>query len=301
MAYLLKNDREELVYLKGKPVTCQDCVTCGMSELKDFSDKDRTLLHVVSRATPDRVGDVVEIDGWQLDDFRRNPVVQPYHNYKTLPVGRSLKIYPEGDKLFSITQFHDREESRLMYSMYRDNYLKGWSVGFVSLKSEPIKDDEKKRKGLLDGPTRFLKQSLLEYSVCPIPCHADALAEVQSLVKQKRLAIPQKYLVLDNSWECRGGLCRKKGEQVRHISLPTLQKSAFAKTLDRVLDKATEPRIRVVDDTRKPKDISTTSGVNSRGEKTFRISKEEMRETARETVEEALKEELDRILVRLPD
>ncbi len=189
MGYIIRDEDNRPVIVKGQQVIGADTFE---TEVKDFKDKERSFTATISRETPDRVGDVVEVAGWDLKNFRKNPVVQPFHNYRTLPVGRSLEEYTKKDRLIGKPQFAPFPEAQLMYSLYRDHYLKGFSVGFIPKKSEPI--EEKKKKDMFGTPVRYIKQELLEYSVVPIPAHADALAEIKTLVKRGSLFIPHKYL-----------------------------------------------------------------------------------------------------------
>ena len=190
MSYKIKDENGRPVIVKGQQVIASDNFE---SEVKDFNDKERSLLATASRATKDRMGDIIEVEGWKLKNYRKNPVVMPFHNYSVLPVGRSLEEFTKGDRLKFRPQFAPYDNATLMYSLYRDKYLKGFSVGFVDLKSEPIEDTES--KGDFWGtPLRFLKMELLEVSVAPIPAHPDALSEVKSYVEKGKLYIPAKYL-----------------------------------------------------------------------------------------------------------
>lgn len=190
MAYQVKD-------LDGKPIVFNDERLLAQDsfdmKIEDFSNKERSFLAVASAETPDRMGDIVTVKGWQLDDYRKNPVVMPFHNYATLPVGRSLEEFTKRKRLMFRPQFATYPETMRMYEMYRDKYLKGFSVGFVPTKSEPI-DEEVEGFAAMFAPKKFLEQTLLEVSVAPVPAHQDALAEIKAMVKKGDLYIPAKYL-----------------------------------------------------------------------------------------------------------
>ncbi len=138
-------------------------------ELKDFSDKERSFLAVASTDSPDRFKDIIMVDGWELKNYRKNPVLMAFHAYHTLPVGRSLEEFADTKgkihRLMFRPQFALYPDTMRMYEMYRDGFLKGFSVGFLPVKSEPIKDDKKKKEDdhpFFHTPLRFLKQELLE-------------------------------------------------------------------------------------------------------------------------------------------
>lgn len=189
--YLIKDANGHVVTVRGKQLVGMDNID---SELKEFSDSERSFLAVASAESPDRMGDIISQKGWMLDNYRKNPVVMPFHNYRALPVGRSLEEIIKGKRLLFRPQFAPTEEATLMYNLYRDKYLKGFSVGFIPIKSEPIKDEEAEKKGFYGGKTKFIEQELLEVSVAPVPAHPDALSEIKTFVKKGILFVHPRYL-----------------------------------------------------------------------------------------------------------
>jgi hypothetical protein len=61
-----------------------------------------------------------------------------------------------------------------IYRMVKGGFIKAVSVGFIPLEWKFVSDN--KRPYGID----FLKQTLLEISVCPVPCNPNALAEAKS-------------------------------------------------------------------------------------------------------------------------
>ena len=53
------------------------------------------LVAVASNETRDRVGDIVKVDGWDLKNFKRNPVLLFAHKYDQPPVGIAKNIRVE--------------------------------------------------------------------------------------------------------------------------------------------------------------------------------------------------------------
>ena len=192
MAYKVKDINGKPVLFNGSQIMAQDSFE---TRIEDHSDKERSFLAVASAESPDRMGDEIKVSGWKLEDYRKNPVVMPFHDYHTLPVGRSLEEFTKRKRLMFRPQFATYPESMKMYEMYRDKYLKGFSVGFVPLKSEYI-DPERSD---YCAPVRFLEHSLLEVSVAPVPAHQDALAEIKSMVKKGELYIPARFLEEDKT------------------------------------------------------------------------------------------------------
>jgi HK97 family phage prohead protease len=132
---------------------------------------------VLSDATPDRYGDIIEVEGWQLADFKRNPVALFSHDPKFV-VGKwsnlrvehkelrgGLELAPEG------TSDRIDEIRRLVQA----GILKAVSVGFKPLEHQPI--DEKDPW----GGTRYTKSELVETSLVAVPANPNALAVAKSL------------------------------------------------------------------------------------------------------------------------
>ena len=190
MAYQIKDIDNHPVYKGEEPVLGHDCFLD--LELEGFSDNERSFLAVASAESPDRDGDVIEAKGWMLKDYRKNPVVMAFHDYRRLPVGRSIEEFVDTknntNRLMFKPQFANYDEANLMYNLYRDKYLKGFSVGFIPKKSEPVSEEDRW------GGRRYSKALLLEVSVAPVPMHQDALSEIKSFVEKGQLYIPARFL-----------------------------------------------------------------------------------------------------------
>ena len=133
----------------------------------------RTVKFAVSKDTEDRDGDTIKQTGWELTNFKKNPVVPFGHNYKDLPIAKSLSIEVVKNQLVSVAEFVTREVypfADTVYQMLKGGFLNATSVGFKPLAYE--QNDER-------GGYDFLKQELLEYSVVPIPSNPDALVQAR--------------------------------------------------------------------------------------------------------------------------
>lgn len=137
-------------------------------------DKPRTLQFTISTADVDRMGDTVAVEGWQLENYRSNPVVLWQHDSRTLPIGRSTRVWIEGGKLKAIAEFMPadlNEHADKVYRMLKGGWLRATSVGFRPLEYEFTKDPG--RKYGID----FKKSELLEFSVVNVPANPSALIE----------------------------------------------------------------------------------------------------------------------------
>jgi HK97 family phage prohead protease/HK97 family phage major capsid protein len=140
---------------------------------------DDPLEFVLSDATPDRYGDIIDPKGWQIEAFKKNPIALFAHD-KSFPIGTwedvrvsntdlraHLKLAPLG------TSSRIDEIRRLIEA----KILRASSVGFRPIKFESI--DPNDRFGM--NGTRYLQHELVETSVVAVPANPNALAVVKSL------------------------------------------------------------------------------------------------------------------------
>lgn len=151
----------------------------------DGDDADApTILFRITDETVDRMSDTIATIGWDIKDYKKNPVVLWSHSHYNPPVARSLKI--EVDKKLkevrSIAEFTPKDLypfGFMVYEMYVGKFLNAVSVGFQPKSYEWVSQDEDEDRAKRGG-INFLKQSLLEYSACPVPANPNALALARS-------------------------------------------------------------------------------------------------------------------------
>ena len=143
--------------------------------IKNLDVLSRTIKFVGTRETEDRTGDIIEVAGWELDNFVKNPVFLWNHDPGEGPIGRVTQIAREGSSLVFDVEFASRAVSEFadrVFKLYEAGFLKAVSVGFIPRAYEPI---YKEAGGEFTG-LRFTRQELLELSAVSIPAHQDALA-----------------------------------------------------------------------------------------------------------------------------
>ena len=143
--------------------------------------KANTLRFVGSSAAPDRHGDVVNAKGWNLDNFKKNPVFLWQHNQYEAPIGNSINEFVDDEKgLVMDIFFHGlTEKSAEALMLYNAGVMKGVSVGFRPLELKEMDDDERKDLGMSPFGTYYESQELLELSAVSIPANPEALLESQ--------------------------------------------------------------------------------------------------------------------------
>lgn len=148
-------------------------------EVKEVEEQDRVLRFIGSDETPDRDNDIIEVAGWELANYRKNPVFLWAHDYRFPPIGRAIKVSKEEGGLIFDIEFPAEgifPFADLVYNLYKGKFLRATSVGFIPKKSKPRDDDlvdeslPEWRRG-----TRYQKQELLELSAVPVPSNPNAL------------------------------------------------------------------------------------------------------------------------------
>jgi HK97 family phage prohead protease len=152
--------------------------------------EDRTLEFIGSTAAVDRYGDIIEPAGWDLKNYKKNPVFLWGHNYSMPPIGKAVSVKVTDDTLVFQIQFATAEEyafADTIYRLYLGGFLKATSVGFQDLEREPIID--KKNEGRQTG-WHFLKQELYELSGVTVPANPDAImmAVQKGIITQEEAA-----------------------------------------------------------------------------------------------------------------
>jgi HK97 family phage prohead protease len=127
---------------------------------------------VASDNTIDRYAEIIDPAGWQLDNYRRNPVFQNSHQYGDIlfTLGKALITEVRNGKLFQRIQFATEVNpmARIAYGLYQAKFLNAVSVGFVPLRWEDGAANASYRR-------KYLEQELLEVSAVGIPANPNAL------------------------------------------------------------------------------------------------------------------------------
>ena len=140
------------------------------------SEGDGGLEFILSDATPDRMGDVIEASGWELANFKRNPVALFNHN-AGFPIGKWTNLRTDGGELRGHLQLAPKGTSDRIdeiRKLVEAGILRAVSVGFLPRASEPLTKD-----GM--GGSRFTRSELVETSLVAIPANPNALAVARSL------------------------------------------------------------------------------------------------------------------------
>jgi hypothetical protein len=143
-----------------------------------------TVEWLASDETPDRMGDVILVKGWDWANWMRNPVILRNHAGDKLPLALGTDAYKrtrDGRPGFYIAgAFLPNEkldeEGRLYRVLVLDGDLPASSVGFMPKKvSRPEDPKERAELGVGDFGVVYEAQELLEHSVVTVPANPNAL------------------------------------------------------------------------------------------------------------------------------
>lgn len=129
------------------------------AEITEKADVEFTA--VASTALEDRHGEIVDPKGWDLKNFKKNPVLLWAHDHRLPAIGRATKVWVEGGKLMFKGMWSNATElGRACQQLVNEGTINSFSVGFIPYD--------------MDGRT-YTKQELLEISLVNVPANPDAM------------------------------------------------------------------------------------------------------------------------------
>jgi HK97 family phage prohead protease len=144
------------------------------------AESDDELMIVVSDESPDRVGDVIRAAGWELSEYRKNPVVLWQHRAGEPPIGRAERVWTYAKQLLAKIQLAPPGTSAIVDTLRKllaEDMVRAASVGFRATKQPtPIRDRDDRVTGF-----EFNGTELLEISLVNVPAQAAALRKCLAL------------------------------------------------------------------------------------------------------------------------
>lgn len=122
---------------------------------------------VMSPEIVDRDGELVVLDGLDINEFMKNPQLFYNHESRSYPIGLVKSIRREGNKLIGDIWLNQiTEESKIVKQLIDAGNLKTGSIGFSV--SEAYYNDK-------DGIYYLTKTELYEFSICNIPSNTGSV------------------------------------------------------------------------------------------------------------------------------
>jgi len=138
-------------------------------EVKNKNGKNITIEGFANPNTVDRAKERIDPKGWNLDNYKKNPVVLFDHGHDPafgfLPIGKTTVIEARDDGLYTKILLSNSQTEKItaVRDLVEEGILKTFSVGF-----DPQEDTK-------DGDTMIItKAELIETSIVPIPMNQDS-------------------------------------------------------------------------------------------------------------------------------
>lgn len=166
------------------PVRVQKIMESPAVDIGDET-QGRSLRFCCSSGSVDRERDIINQNGWVLDNFKRNSVVLWAHDARSLPIGTVRDIGLEDGNLKATVDFVPAdvpiagEFADAVYRLCKLGFLKAVSVGFQPLEWDFTTDKDRGADDWFPG-IDFQKQELMELSIVTVPANPDALLEPPS-------------------------------------------------------------------------------------------------------------------------
>jgi HK97 family phage prohead protease len=134
--------------------------------LKAFYDAEEKIA-IASTDVQDRQGERIDQGGWELKNFKNNPVMLWAHDHTTISVGNARNIHIErkngSPRLVFTPDFHEATpEAKALKVLYDEGRMNSFSVGFIP-------------KDFDAGTSTYTKQELLEISAVNVPANPEAM------------------------------------------------------------------------------------------------------------------------------
>ncbi|MFJ7738891.1 HK97 family phage prohead protease [Lysinibacillus sp. NPDC097287] len=138
-------------------------------QVKQFGEpEERTLRFIGSTEAQDRDGDTISVDGWELENYKKNPVFLWAHDYSIPPIGKAIDVRVRNKQLIFDIEFARTDHANDIYELYRGGFLSATSVGFVGKEGKPTATG-----------VHYTRQELLELSAVPVPSNPTALQQAK--------------------------------------------------------------------------------------------------------------------------
>jgi HK97 family phage prohead protease len=142
--------------------------------------EDGTYEYVASDESVDRYGDVIRVSGWDLKNYRKNPIVLFAHQ-KDNPVGTAQRVWVEGTKLMVKIKLAEEGTSPFIDTLRKlmeQKIVRAVSVGFMpTVQPNYIRDA---KNDMITG-IEYVGQELLENSLVTVPANPAALSTAKSM------------------------------------------------------------------------------------------------------------------------
>lgn len=136
------------------------------------------IFFILSSGAVDRHGEVIDQNGWKLENYLKNPVVLWGHDQSQFPIGKMEELEVKDGKLQGYVKFayNENPQAAIAFELCAGEFLNAGSVGFMNMKW--MYDEANDMLTLLEN-------ELYEFSIVNVPANPDALAKAFDQMKEK--------------------------------------------------------------------------------------------------------------------
>jgi len=208
------------------------------------AEETRTVEFIISSAARDRHDSILNMKGWQLDNFNRNPIVGYQHNVyggnmclaanpdDVLGPGRA---FLEEDKLIGEVTFETKDINPQAEKIFRkvlNGTLRATSVGFLEVGSGKMKKTLDDQGNVIDEVYHFAGQELLEFSIVNIPSNPEAVGRSLANHTEAALGYLMQFMPED-------------------VSMKDVRNMTIQEVLNHVQGKVTEKQVEKIETSKK--------------------------------------------------
>lgn len=164
------------MYKVGKTENGKDIYAYDIPELdcrtKGPGLNDQQIEMIATTEALDRDGEIISIDGWNLKNYKKNPVILAAHNYFSPAIGRATSVKIKDKKMILKIEFPEEglnPMADIYRKLYKSEFMKAGSIGFLPIKWEY--GDEKQSSYW----RKYIEQEMLEFSLVTVPSNPEAL------------------------------------------------------------------------------------------------------------------------------
>jgi HK97 family phage prohead protease len=172
-------------------------------------DEEKYIIRgVFSTGSPDRQGDIVVQNGWDVKEFLLNPVVLWAHDHWQFAVAKVIELgFNAEGNLSGAIQFAAEENpaSMILYKLYKGGYMRAFSAGFDSIDGGYDK---------VNDVTVLTRNILYEISCVNVPANAEALALQAGIDMSPLKKFAEDSLAKRKLYHSKGPACRTADETV---------------------------------------------------------------------------------------
>lgn len=146
----------------------------NIKNVKENEDKNNTFDVIASTEDVDRDWEIIKVDGWQTENWLKNPVVLANHYYTIGNIAwKGLEFYKDEEGRMRLKGvFSNNDMGKMAKDLYNGGFLKAVSVGFI------VKQRNETDRLIIE------KAELLEVSFVAVPCNAEAISMDWKLFKK---------------------------------------------------------------------------------------------------------------------